>query len=215
MDEFLFVDVETTGLDPEADRIVEIGWCDQRGMGDYQLIDPGMPIPPQASGVHHITDEMVRTAPTTLPEITARHYVAHGSRFEAAFLPELGPWIDTYRCALRAWPDAPDHKLQTLRYWLGLRHIPGVGHLQPHRALYDAVVASQVFGRLLDAECTLEQMLEWSIEPAVLRVVGFGKHGGKPWSEVPRDYLRWILTQDFDEDVIHTARYHLGEGRLL
>jgi len=61
------VDVETTGKDPSADRIVEVGIAIARG-GEFVearnwLINPGLPIPKEASDVHKITDEIVRDAP--------------------------------------------------------------------------------------------------------------------------------------------------------
>jgi exodeoxyribonuclease X len=37
--------------------------------------------------------------------------------------------------------------------------------------------------------------------------VGFGKHRGMKWTDVPGDYLDWMITKgDFNEDVMHTAQ---------
>ena len=63
----LAVDCETTGTDPETDRVVQIaaGWSE--GVGDWHckphLVNPGMPIPAEATAVHGITDEMVADQP--------------------------------------------------------------------------------------------------------------------------------------------------------
>lgn len=61
------IDFETTGFDPEADRVVEVGVvCFHRGEVVNRanwLIQPGMPIPEQAIAVHGITDAMVADAP--------------------------------------------------------------------------------------------------------------------------------------------------------
>lgn len=61
-----FIDLETTGTDTEKDFIVEIcvlkiidGKEDIRTM----LINPGVPIPKEATDVHGITDEMVKDSP--------------------------------------------------------------------------------------------------------------------------------------------------------
>ncbi len=63
----LFLDCETTGVDPVADRLIELGivvvktdwtvteWC--------QRFNPGMPIPPASTEIHGITDEMVAGCP--------------------------------------------------------------------------------------------------------------------------------------------------------
>ncbi len=65
------LDTETTGTDIAKDRIVELAVVKfeysratgevGRVLGAYDgLEDPGMPIPPEATAVHGITDEMVR-----------------------------------------------------------------------------------------------------------------------------------------------------------
>lgn len=58
-----FFDLETTGVDPYNDRIVQIGLIKFFPDGTKQAkdwtINPGMPIPKEASDIHGITDEMV------------------------------------------------------------------------------------------------------------------------------------------------------------
>jgi len=61
------VDVETTGKDASVDRVVEIGVAIARG-GEVVhrqnwLVNPGRPIPKEASDVHKITDDVVKDAP--------------------------------------------------------------------------------------------------------------------------------------------------------
>ena len=62
------IDLETTGVNPGTDRIVEIGIVkilpDGTRNVKRKLVNPGMPIPKTASDVHGITDEMVKNAPT-------------------------------------------------------------------------------------------------------------------------------------------------------
>ena len=61
------LDVETTGRDASVDRVVEIGIAvGRRGevVARYNwLVNPGIPIPKEASDVHHITDDMVAGKP--------------------------------------------------------------------------------------------------------------------------------------------------------
>lgn len=61
----LFFDLETTGTDPDSDRIVELAVLDpETEPGELVLLfDPGVPIPPGASAVHGIRDEDVRGEP--------------------------------------------------------------------------------------------------------------------------------------------------------
>lgn len=63
-----FIDLETTGINPGSDRIVEIAiikiLTDGTRSVKRKLLNPEMPIPRGASDVHGITDEMVKDAPT-------------------------------------------------------------------------------------------------------------------------------------------------------
>ncbi len=58
------IDCETTGTDPQRDRIVELGFqewtADGLKSGWRSLVDPGAPIPPSATKVHHIEDAMMK-----------------------------------------------------------------------------------------------------------------------------------------------------------
>ncbi|MGZ8540251.1 MAG: exonuclease domain-containing protein [Chitinophagaceae bacterium] len=62
------IDLETTGVNPGTDRIVEIAIVKVLPDGSRsvkrKLINPEMPIPKTASDVHGITDDMVKDAPT-------------------------------------------------------------------------------------------------------------------------------------------------------
>lgn len=63
----VFLDLETTGIDAVHDRIVEISlvkvWPDGHDEVRTRRINPGRPIPPEATAVHHITDEDVKDQP--------------------------------------------------------------------------------------------------------------------------------------------------------
>lgn len=63
-----FIDLETTGINLGTDRIVEIAIVkimpDGTKLVKRKLINPEMPIPPQSTEIHGISDEMVKDAPT-------------------------------------------------------------------------------------------------------------------------------------------------------
>ncbi|MGD9898770.1 MAG: UvrD-helicase domain-containing protein [Calditrichaceae bacterium] len=65
--DYVVFDLETTGRDPEKCGIVEIAAVrvrDSKIIDEFQtLVNPGMPIEPEAQAVHHITEEDVRDAP--------------------------------------------------------------------------------------------------------------------------------------------------------
>ena len=64
----VFFDLETTGTNILQDRIVEISLLkvfpgEETPKTYSKRVNPGIPIPPEASNVHHITDEDVKEAP--------------------------------------------------------------------------------------------------------------------------------------------------------
>ena len=144
------------------------------------------------------------------------HHLVDGST------PQLD-WIDTYRCAMHLWPESPRFSNQVLRYHLGLdvSDMPEEAGGIVHRALYDTWCTAKMLLRMLETR-TPEELISLSGKPVdlSLRKVGFGKHHNLTWSQVPSDYLRWILDKsDIDDpDQLHTARTLLGrpaQGRML
>lgn len=63
----VFFDLETTGIDITHDRIVEISLIKVMPSGEEiektRRVNPGIPIPPEATAVHHITDADVADEP--------------------------------------------------------------------------------------------------------------------------------------------------------
>lgn len=96
------IDTETTGIGAAKHRIVELSAIK---LGPEfvpescftTLINPRKAIPPSASAVHHITDEMVKDAPT-FPEVAASfaeyisgcNIVGHNIKFDLEFLYAAG-----------------------------------------------------------------------------------------------------------------------------
>ncbi len=64
----VFFDLETTGVDTSRDRIVEISMIKVNPDGSEEVktrrLNPEMPIPPESTAVHGITDEDVKDCPT-------------------------------------------------------------------------------------------------------------------------------------------------------
>lgn len=229
------VDVETTGLSHETDAVCEVGLCEVTMDSEEvwkpecavsSFVNPGRPIPPEASGIHDITDDMVAGAPTLVEALAhlipaeARPvaekgtvFVAHNSKFDMGFLPMLSKarWIDTLRCSLHVWPDAPSHSNNALRYYRKVAKpwFAGTpdGRLR-HSAAFDAAITATLLCDMLK-DYTVTELVEMSKKPAILRKVRFGEHFGKLWSEIPEGYLSWIVGKDFDEDTLHTARHEI------
>jgi len=64
----VFLDLEATGVAPSEDRIVDIALLKRLPDGSQDalasLVNPGVPIPPEATAVHGITNEMARGQPS-------------------------------------------------------------------------------------------------------------------------------------------------------
>ncbi len=133
---FTVFDVETTGMSPTRDRIIQIGAVriDKDGFVSRfnSFINPGRMIPPSLVSVHHITDEMVASAPNFsrvgrefIEFANGSTLVAHNARFDLGFLQESlartglplwqGRTLDTLRLIKTTHPGLPSYKLQSLR----------------------------------------------------------------------------------------------------
>jgi DNA polymerase-3 subunit epsilon len=105
----LFVDVETTGLDTETDEIIEVALLPfdyDPTTGDViavhedqaldELRDPGIPIPPEASQVHGITDDAVKGKVVNDARLNAlvtdaNLIIAHNAAFDRPMLERVWP----------------------------------------------------------------------------------------------------------------------------
>jgi DNA polymerase-3 subunit epsilon len=105
------VDVETTGTDPDHDKIIELGIClfeyDRltgriyRVLGSWEWFeDPGFPIPPEITNITGITDEMVagqsiddQTVNDLLKRVVL--VLAHNASFDRRFLEKRLPALAT------------------------------------------------------------------------------------------------------------------------
>ena len=159
---FTVFDVETTGLSPVYDRIVEIAALRIETDGSKKrfstLVNPGR--------IHHITDAMVADAPgfeTVGAEfsefIRGSILVAHNARFDLSFLQEslarcgMAPWegrtMDTVRLARSSYPGLPSYKLQDLRITLGLECEDGVAHRAGSDVEWTAVLLQKTLTHLI------------------------------------------------------------------
>jgi DNA polymerase-3 subunit epsilon/ATP-dependent DNA helicase DinG len=158
MDTIVSIDLETTGLDPVRDAIIEIGavkFNGNRVEAKWEtLINPRRSIPPEITQLTGITDDMVRNAP--LLEQVRQDLEAfvgdalvlgHNVQFDLGFLNKRGVLehsdsIDTYALASVLMPTAGRYNLGALAEAL-LIPLPAT-----HRALDDALATHAVFIQL-------------------------------------------------------------------
>lgn len=160
-------DTETTGLLPHKDEIVQLGAVRivngriVPGEQIDQLVDPGRPIPPASTKVHHVSDAMVAGKPDII--VVGRRFhrfaqgsviVAHNAPFDMAFLhrhkARMGvewdhPILDTVLLSAVLFGASQVHTLDALCERLSVT-IPTALR---HTALGDAVATAEVLARML------------------------------------------------------------------
>jgi ATP-dependent DNA helicase DinG len=154
------LDIETTGLNPDKDAVIEIGLIRFRGDREEErwssFVHPGCRIPPVITQLTGITDAMVADAPgikDLLPQV--REFVGdaallgHNVAFDLAFFHRQRLFadqdsIDTYELASALLPRAPRYNLGALCAHL---NIPASA---THRAMDDAFAAFELYRTLAE-----------------------------------------------------------------
>ena len=163
-DEFIFFDIETTGLSALNCEITEIGAVKMKN-GEVldkfnMLVNPGVPIPAEIVRLTGITDEMVKNEPPiseVLPKfldfIGDGVLVAHNASFDAGFisqaahrlgLPFPNPYLDTVAMSRYVNPELQKHKLDILADYFHL------GDFNHHRASDDAEMLAAIFYKMAE-----------------------------------------------------------------
>jgi len=226
---FICLDCETTGLDVDKDEIIEfaaIRFTFKEHLETLEtLIDPKRKISEDSIAIHHITDEMVEGKPSIESKLV--HFfefvgphpiVGHGIGFDIQMLEQAArkhnfpfplhhnPLIDTHRMA-RLYGKSPTNSLEALR-----AHF----HVDPeiaHRALSDVLVNIEVFKHLCRDYSSLEHILTTLSRPITLKEMPLGKHRGRPFREIPYEYLLWASKKDFDQDLSYSIHKELKRRR--
>jgi DNA polymerase-3 subunit epsilon/exodeoxyribonuclease X len=221
----LFLDLETTGLESN-DKILSIALLG-KDIEVYELVNSGKKIPPLASSINHITNEMIKDKPkledTKAYEILQVNnnknttIIGHNIKFDLQKLSENGFFfegntIDTLRVTKHLIPECEFFSLQFLRYELKL-YRQEEKSLIAHNALDDVKVIKFLYEYLLDIESS-KKMIELSTKNVLMQKLNFGKYNSKYIEDIAindRLYLEWILLniQDLDEDLKYSINYFL------
>lgn len=164
--DFIFFDLETTGLSPQKNEIIEIAaYSTQRDSTFCSFCKPSGPIPEESTAITGITDAMVEDAPDfatvakdfiAFCQVQSPCLIAHNNlSFDRPFLktqlkkvglsaPEEWIFLDSLYWARNYRPDLPRHSLQYLR------QIYGFAENQAHRALDDVLMLKMIFEAMTD-----------------------------------------------------------------
>ena len=173
-DHFIAFDVETTGIEPDKDRIIEIGvvlFENGTPANEFQsLVQPGVEIPEKVSALTHITPGMLTDAPApsiVLPDLASflgdalcgkTLICGHVTAFDMSFLcrafNEIGidadlRFVDTRDIALSI-PELTSHSLAAVA-----EHFC-ITNEEAHRAKADAMASGQVVCKYLRSSGGLE-----------------------------------------------------------
>lgn len=189
---FIAFDLETTGVVPGVDQIVEIGavrFIDGQVDSVFStLVNPLKSIPPGASAVNGITDEMVAGKPLiqdllgSFAEFCADDIlVAHNAPFDVQFLTNdikkhespapRGVIIDSLPLARKVFPGLANYKLGTL-----VQHLK-ISSSGFHRAEEDSTYCGQLF---------IEMLKRISIGGKAPQIENLVALTGKPESRFPQ-----------------------------
>lgn len=161
-DSYVVVDLETTGLQPAKDRILEIGAVKVEN-GEVKdtfctFINPRMAIPPFIQALTGITQDMVENAPTAeqafyefLDFCGDRDLMGHNLMFDYSFLKHQAAnlklsfekrGIDTLKIARSVLPEQESRSLTSLCEYFQ------INREQAHRAFHDALATHEVYEQL-------------------------------------------------------------------
>lgn len=230
----VFLDTETTGIDPLLDRLCQVCYKYKNELYS-EYFKPPVPISVKSMSISHITNKMVDDKELfigskmyyDLQEIfKVGILVAHNAPFDIDILRKEGlkveKFIDTLKVIrfLDVENLIPEYGLQYLRYYLNF-DIKAIAH----DAIGDVLVLEKLFKYLFDRMVedfkdegtVIEKMIEISSKPLLFRIFNYGKHKGKKIEEVlsyDRNYMEWMLEKKlneeyYDEDWIYTLKHYL------
>ncbi len=163
---YIVFDTETTGLDANNNEIIEysfLKYVDNKLVDKLSsLVKPSVPIPEFITNITHISNEMVEDyspidehLPKIIEFINGQVIIGHNILFDIKFLEssikrsplELDrvkfEYIDTVSLARKCIPDAPNHKLETLKNYLNIDNIS-------HRSESDCEVTQMVYVKCVE-----------------------------------------------------------------
>ena len=160
------LDTETTGLNVNQDRVIEIGAVRLNGASMEEidtysaLVNPGMPIPAASTAIHRIVDDDVAAAPPFTEAMAAfvewsgaPVIVGYSIGFDLTILKtehernglawQMPRHLDVRHLTHLLAPNLPSESLETVAAWLKLEVA------DRHRALGDALLTAQIFLALI------------------------------------------------------------------
>lgn len=162
-DSYVCIDLETTGLNPKSDKIIEIGVvkvADYRVIEEWEtFVNPGRMIGERITELTGICDKQLESAPVieeVLPKLLEivgdSVLLGHSVLFDYSFVKKAAvnqrlsfekEGIDTLKIARKYLADLESRSLSNLCKYYGINH-------NAHRALHDARATVELYGKLAE-----------------------------------------------------------------
>ena len=207
---YYFVDIESTGVDLENDRIIQLAFVKEKEgeIGAFNdLCYTDVEMNETVIAIHHITNAMLEDKfwpyetdaflELEKGNVEGNFFVSHGNELDMAMLEneELKlkmSCIDTDKCSRVLLKDASGYTLSDLIKQYKLENQAqkvaneiGLTNLEAHDALTDAIWHYVLFKFLMTkVENNAEKLVELTSTPIMLEKVSFGKYKGKTFEEV-------------------------------
>ena len=158
--------------------------------------------------VHHILESELIGQPNfsdfELPPETT-YIIGHNIDYDIRTIQHSG--VDTTNikaiCTLAlsrlVWPDAEAHNISALIYMISKGSAKAREMLKgAHRADAEIILTANILMHLIHhlKIQTIEELFEASEDARIPRTINFGKHRGTAISELPADYVQWLLRQE-------------------
>jgi exodeoxyribonuclease X len=236
-------------------ELAVVGWSLRNGFVSEPkswLINPQIPIHPAAIMVHGLLDKDVVNCP--LYEEIVPHFleyvkegvlVAHNIDFDLGMVPEVNNpnylKLDMLRLSRKVFKknelghnEMPltSHKIQEIRWWLNVE-VDTLG-FEAHRAVADILVTTKVFEYALKRAIsfanveTLEDLLDFTNAPVILKEFTFGKFKGQSIEEAikseftnkNKNYFHYIFSKidegsfNISEDELNSIKYYMKKNNI-
>ena len=189
-----------------------------------QLYSVDEPISYAAMAVHHILESELVDQPHyttfTLPSDTT-YIIGHNIDYDIRALEKCGvdskniKAICTLALARLVWPDAEAHNISALIYMITKGSAKARDMIKKaHRADMDIILTANILMHEIHhlKIKTIEELYEASEDARIPRSINFGKHRGTAITDLPADYMQWLLRQ---EDLDPYLRKALENAKIV
>ncbi|OUY06010.1 putative quorum-sensing-regulated virulence factor [Acinetobacter populi] len=211
-------------LDTETHRLngnpIEIAYApiqlDQRGLtvnesliyDEYFALDPDTEIQLSSMAIHHILPQDLIGKPNfrefRLPQDTI-YLIGHNIDYDIQAIARCGQDVRNIKpiCTLAlaryVWPNLDSHSLSTLSYVISDNLEQTRQQLKnAHNAKTDILLTANLLDKIIQHYqiTDIEQLYQQSQQARLPQFMPFGKYKGTPLTQVPIDYVQWLLRQN-------------------